>query len=91
MSNFFANEWTLGSAPLLYLAGCSNGATVCSGNTRNAIDPRTGQIVTAPGAANSAALIGTVVPGTGSTTDGIHKAGQEPRPQGSLARISMKP
>jgi len=75
MSNFFADQWTLSQAPLLYLAGCSNGATVCSGNARNAIDPRTGQIVTAPGAANSAALIGTVVPGTGNLTDGIHKAG----------------
>src|SRR4029078_11813865 len=55
--------------------GCNNGATVCSGNARNAIDPRTGQVVTAPGAANSAARIGTVVPGSGSATDGIHKAG----------------
>ena len=50
-------------APLLYVSGCSNGATVCSGNARNAVDPRTGQIVTAPGAANTAALIGTVDPG----------------------------
>ncbi|HJZ72133.1 MAG TPA: carboxypeptidase-like regulatory domain-containing protein [Vicinamibacterales bacterium] len=75
MSNFFADQWSLANAPLLYIAGCSNGATVCSGNARNAVDPRTGQIVTAPGAANSAALIGTVVPGTGNPTDGIHKAG----------------
>jgi len=75
MSNFFADQWTLGSAPLLYVAGCNNGAIVCSGNARNAVDPRNGQIVTAPGAANSAALIGTVVPGTGNLTDGIHKAG----------------
>ena len=75
MSNFFPNEWRLGSAPLLYVAGCSNGATVCSGNARNAVDPRTGQIVTAPGAANSAALIGTVVPNTGNVTNGVHQAG----------------
>jgi len=75
MSNFFPNEWSLANAPLLYLSGCSNGAVVCSGNLRNAVDPRTGQIVTAPGAANSAALIGTVVPGTGNLTNGIHKAG----------------
>ena len=33
--------------------GCSNGAAVCSGNARNAMDPRTGQILTAPGAANT--------------------------------------
>jgi hypothetical protein len=75
MSNFFADQWSLGSAPLLYVAGCSNGATICSGNARNAVDPRNGQIVTAPGAANSAALIGTVVPGTGNSTNGIHQAG----------------
>jgi hypothetical protein len=75
MSNFFPNEWQLGAAPLLYLSGCSNGATVCSGNARNAVDPRTGQIVTAPGAANSAALIGTVVPNTGNLTNGVHQAG----------------
>jgi len=75
MSNFFADQWTLGSAPLLYLAGCNNGQTVCSGNARNAVDPRNGSIVTAPGAANSAALIGTVVPGTGNLTNGVHKAG----------------
>ena len=65
----------LGSAPLLYVAGCSNGATVCSGNARNAMDPRTGQILTAPGAANTAAAIGTVVPGTGNPTNGIRQAG----------------
>jgi hypothetical protein len=75
MSNFFADQWSLAQAPLLYLSGCSNGATVCSGNARNAVDPRTGQIVSAPGAANSAALIGTVVPGTGNLTNGVHQAG----------------
>jgi hypothetical protein len=75
MSNFFADQWSLANAPMLYIAGCSNGATVCSGNARNAVDPRTGQIVTAPGAANSAALIGTVVPNSGILTNGIHQAG----------------
>ena len=63
MSNFFPNEWSLGAAPMLYVSGCNNGATVCSGNARNAVDPRTGQILTALGAANTAAAIGTVVPG----------------------------
>jgi hypothetical protein len=75
MSNFFANQWSLASAPLLYIAGCSNGATVCSGNARNAVDPRTGAILTAPGAANTAAAIGTVIPGTGSLTNGVLQAG----------------
>jgi hypothetical protein len=75
MSNFFPNEWSKANAPLLYLAGCNNGAVVCSGNARNAVDPRTGQILTAVGAANTAAAIGTVVPGTGNLTNGIHQAG----------------
>ena len=39
------------------------------------MDPRTGQILTAPGAANTAAAIGTVVPNTGNLTNGIKKAG----------------
>jgi len=40
------------------------------------MDPRTGQILTAPGAANTQAAIGTVIPGTGSPTNGVHKAGE---------------
>jgi hypothetical protein len=75
MSNFFVDQWRLGSAPVLYIAGCSNGAVVCSGNARNAVDPRTGQILVAAGAANTAAAIGTVVPGTGNLLNGIHQAG----------------
>src|SRR5205823_4923313 len=75
MSNFFPELWSLGAAPVLYVPGCNNGATVCSGNARNAKDPRTGQILTATGAANTAAAIGTVVPNTGSLTNGIKKAG----------------
>jgi hypothetical protein len=75
MSNFFADQWSLANAPLLYVAGCNNGATVCSGNARNAVDPRTGQILTAPGAANTAAAIGTVIPNTGNLTNGIRRAG----------------
>jgi hypothetical protein len=77
MSNFFTNEWSRAAAPLLYLAGCNNGATACSAtaNARNAVDPRTGQILTAPGAANTAAAIGTVVPNSGNLTNGVHQAG----------------
>jgi hypothetical protein len=75
MSNFFPDQWSLNSAPLLYVSGCNNGATVCTGNARNAVDPRTGQILTAPGAANTAAAIGTVIPGTGNPTNGVKQAG----------------
>jgi hypothetical protein len=75
MSNFFPEQWSLGSAPVLYVAGCNNGAIVCSGNARNAVDPRNGQILTAPGAANTAAAIGTVIPNSGNLTNGIIQAG----------------
>jgi len=75
MSNFFPEQWKLSSAPLLYVSGCNNGATVCTGNARNAVDPRTGQIVTAVGAANTAAAIGTVVANSGSLVNGILQAG----------------
>ena len=76
MSNFFPNKWQASQAPVLYIPGCNNGATVCSGNARNAMDPRTGNIVTAAGAANTQALIGTPIPGTGTALNGIIAAGQ---------------
>jgi carboxypeptidase family protein len=75
MSNFFPNLWKASDAPQLYIPGCSNGATTCSGNTLNAMNPQTGEILTAPGAANSQAAIGTPVPGTGKTLNGIVQAG----------------
>ena len=75
MSNFFPEQWSAGAAPFLYVPGCNNGATVCSGNTLNAMDPRTGQILTAPGAANTQAAIGTVIPNSGNRNNGIRQAG----------------
>jgi hypothetical protein len=74
-SNFFSNQWTTSASPVLYTAGCSNGAATCSGNLRNALNPLTGQIVTAAGAANTQALIGTPIPGAGNLDDGIIQAG----------------
>jgi hypothetical protein len=76
MSNFFPEMWKASAAPVLYIAGCSNGATTCSGNIRNARDPRTGTIISATGAANTQALIGTPVPGTGQALNGIVAAGK---------------
>jgi hypothetical protein len=75
MSNFFPDLWSPGAAPVLYVAGCSNGAVVCSGNTKNAMNPLTGQILVLPGAANSQAAIGTPVPGAGNPLNGIRQAG----------------
>jgi Carboxypeptidase regulatory-like domain len=71
-SNFFVDKWSLGEAPLLYTAGCSNGAVTCSGNTRQAMDPRNGQLL----GPNSTLAIGGIVPGTGSATNGLFLSGQ---------------
>ena len=75
ISNFFPEQWIPGQAPVLYIAGCSNQAVVCTGNTRNAMNPQTGQILVLPGAANSQAAIGTPVPGVGNPLNGIRQAG----------------
>ena len=76
MSNFFPDQWSRNAAPLLYVPGCTGGAVTCTGNALNAMDPRTGAIITAPGAANSQALIGTPIPGTGNAaSNGILQAG----------------
>jgi hypothetical protein len=32
-SNFFPNQWTAAASPVLYTAGCSNGAATCSGTS----------------------------------------------------------
>jgi hypothetical protein len=74
-SNFFPGQWVPGQAPVLYIAGCSNGAVACSGNTRNAMNPLTRQILVLPNSANSQAAIGTPVPGVGNPLNGIRQAG----------------
>ncbi len=76
MSNFFPDKWSAKrGAGACMSPGCSNGAVTCSGNTRNAMDPRTGQILTAPGAANTQVAIGTPIPGTGNSTERHHQGG----------------
>ncbi len=75
MSNFFPDKFIAANAQVLYVAGCSNGAVTCSGNTRNAKNPITGAIIPGGNAANSQVLIGTPVPGIGSATNGIIQAG----------------
>ena len=75
MSNFFPEQWNAAQAQVLYVPGCSNGAATCSGNTLNAMDPRNRQILTAAGAANTQAAIGTPIPGSGNPLNGIKRAG----------------
>ena len=75
MSNFFPELWNPSQAQTLYIPGCSNGATICSGNALNAMDPRNGQILTVPGTANTQAAIGTPIPDSGNPLNGIRQAG----------------
>ncbi len=75
MSNFFPDQWNPAQRQVLYVPGCSNGAATCAGNILNAMDPRTGQILTAPGTLNTQAAIGTPIPGSGNPLNGIRQAG----------------
>jgi hypothetical protein len=70
-SNFLPGKWTPSAAPLLYVAGCA-GASPCSGTNRQAMDPRTGQLL----GPNSVLSIGTLVPGSGNPTNGLFLSGQ---------------
>jgi len=75
MSNFFPDQWSASKAPYLYIPGCI-GASPCSGNNLNAMDPRNGQILTVPGIPNTQAAIGTPIPGSGdAASNGIVQAG----------------
>jgi hypothetical protein len=71
-SNFLADQWKASAAPVLYIAGCANGVSPCSGTNRQALNPLTGQFL---GPVSSLA-IGTIVPNTGSLTNGVFADGQ---------------
>lgn len=70
-SNFFPEKWKASAAPSLYVPGCV-GASPCSGNNRQAMNPLTGQLL----GAGTTGLIGQAVPGTGSAVNGIMQQGQ---------------
>ena len=74
MSGFFPEQWKASAAPFLYIPGCI-GTSPCSGNNLNAMDPRTGQILTVPGIPNTQAAIGTPIPGSGDPLNGVTQAG----------------
>ena len=71
-SNFLPPEWVAAQAPLLYVAGCPNNVNPCTGANRQAKHPITGQLL----GANTAAAIGTLVPNSGNTTNGLFLSGQ---------------
>lgn len=72
MSNFFPEQWNAAQQPVMYTAGCVFSGATC---VRNAVDPRTGAVLTVPGLANTSAAIGTPIPGSGNLTNGIRQAG----------------
>jgi len=68
---FFPEDWQRSQAPVLYVAGCANGAATCSGTTRQAMNPLNGQFL----GTNSTLAIGTLVPNTGDRLNGIQIPG----------------
>ncbi|PYR60094.1 MAG: hypothetical protein DMF91_13070 [Acidobacteria bacterium] len=79
-SNFLPDRWTLSAAPVLYVAGCVNNANPCTGTNRQAMNPLTGQLL----GPNSISAIGTLVPTTGSATNGLFLPG------GDIPRATYK-
>jgi hypothetical protein len=71
-SNFLPEKYAIGSAPMLYVAGCANGVYPCSGANRQAMNPNTGQFL----GPNSTIAIGAIVPNSGSATNGLFLSGQ---------------
>ncbi len=71
-ANFIADRWTLGAAPVLYVPGCVGGVYPCSGSNRQAMNPVTGQLL----GPNTTLAMGALVPGSGSTTNGLFLSGQ---------------
>ena len=71
-SNFLPETWKGSDAPLLYVAGCANGVSPCTGTNRQAMNPVTRQFL----GPNSTLAIGTLVPNTGSRTNGVFPAGE---------------
>jgi hypothetical protein len=71
-SNFLPDQWVAAQAPLLYAAGCPNNVNPCATGNRQARHPVTGQLL-GPG---TSAAIGTLVPNSGKTTNGLFLSGQ---------------
>lgn len=79
-SNFLPEEWSLSSAPLLYVAGCANGVYPCTGTNRQAMNPVTGQFL----GPNSTLLIGTLLPDSGNQTNGLFLPGENGLPRATF-------
>ena len=88
-SNFLPEDWSIASAPLLFVPGCANNVYPCSGTNRQAMNPVTGQFL----GPNTVNAFGTLVPNSGDTLNGIFLAGQNglPRATYSAPGLSIGP
>jgi hypothetical protein len=87
-ANFLPENWTLAQAPLLYVAGCANGISPCSGTNRQAVNPVTGEYL----GPNSTLAIGALVPNSGNATNGLVVAGGDiPRATYKWPAIALGP
>ena len=76
MSNFFPELWSAGAgADPVHRRAAATGRSPARATRSNAMDPRNGQILTAPGTPNTQAAIGTPIPGSGNPLNGIRQAG----------------
>jgi hypothetical protein len=71
-SNFLPEKWAQSQAPALYAAGCVNNAYPCTGTNRQALNQATNQLL----GPNSAVAIGTLIPNSGNTTNGLFLSGK---------------
>jgi hypothetical protein len=71
-SNFLPERWQASEAPSLYVAGCATGVYPCTTANQQAMNPTTGQLL----GPNTRLAVGTLVPGTGSATNGVFAAGE---------------
>jgi hypothetical protein len=84
--NFIPADYSKSAIPRIYIAGCNNGATTCSGAARQAEDPLTKTF--AP-----VAYIGLFVPNTGNPSSGMVQLGANGVPLNaySFAPIAAAP
>lgn len=70
-SNFFVDRYNRANSPELYLPGCANGVSPCSGTNRQAFNPVTQSFM----GVGTSVLIGQLVPNSGDLANGIVLAG----------------
>ena len=88
MSNFFPDQWQASAGAGALRRRLQQRGRRLLGQSRNAMDPRTGEILTAPGAANTQAAIGTPIPGTGNPLNGIVRRATGSRRRDTCGRRS---